>query len=61
MSKTIKVKVSVTLHVDVHSWLANYYDATPENIREHIRGYFQNQCEQQLEFIGCQAKTVANQ
>jgi len=58
MSKNIKVKFTVTLNINADAWEANY--GMPEvSIREDIKAHFIGLCEENLEFIGCQAKEDA--
>lgn len=55
MSKTIKVKFTVTLNVDSDAWQANY-GLEETTIREDIKAHFIGLCEENLESIGCKAK-----
>jgi hypothetical protein len=63
MNKSTKVKIEVTLHVDVDAWLENFpphiwrdpYDRAYE-VRMDAKGYFAQICQEQLERIGCEVK-----
>ena len=60
MKKNIKVKVTVTLDVNVDAWLENFQvGVTRADIREDIKQYFAGLCRAQLECIGCEAEWEA--
>jgi hypothetical protein len=64
MNKSTKVKIEVTLHVDVDAWLENFppeiwRTATRDRaneVRIDAKNYFAQICQEQLERIGCEVK-----
>lgn len=48
----MKVKVTVTLDIDVDAWMLNY-GINSNEVRADVKGYFADVCQGQLQRIDC--------
>ena len=49
----MKIKVEVTLDVDVEAWMLNY-GVEKSDVRGDVKFYFENICREQLGHIDCE-------
>lgn len=51
-SRTIKVRIPVTVEIDIDAWVDNYGCESTAEVREDVRSHIENTVRQHLDSLG---------